>query len=167
MFQVSDRVVYGAYGVCTVTAVGELSISMADRHRQYYTLCPVYQKEAVVYVPVDSFKVKMRPVLSRKEADELIAEIPEIDTIWIANEREREGQYKKALLSCDCRELIKTIKTIYKRKQARVNSGKKVASVDERYFQQAEEQLYGELAYVLEMEREEVEPYIKDCVMKK
>lgn len=167
MFQVNDRIVYGTHGVCMVTAIGKLAMSMADKQKQYYTLCPIYQHDAMIYVPVDNHKVNMRSVLSREEAEALIEEIPEIETIWIANEREREVQYKEALLSCDCRELIKIIKTLYQRKKARVRDGKKVAAVDERYFKQAEEQLYGELAYVLEMEREEVEPYITERMMKK
>lgn len=167
MFQVDDRIVYGTHGVCVVTAVGKLAMSMADKHKQYYTLCPIYQHDAVIYVPVDNHKIKMRPVLSKEEAEELIGEIPDLETIWIVNEREREVQYREALLSCDCRELIRIIKTLYQRKKSRVRDGKKVASVDERYFRQAEEQLYGELAYVLDMDKEEVEPYITEHMMKK
>lgn len=167
MFQVNDRIVYGTQGVCVVTKIGKLSISVADKHRQYYTLCPIYQRDEVIYVPVDNSKIMMRPVLSREEVDALISEIAELDTVWIVNEREREAQYKAALLSCDCRELVKIIKTLYQRKQAREKEGKKVTSVDERYFSQAEDQLYGELAYVLDMEKEEVQPYIKNIVIQR
>lgn len=167
MFQVNDRIVYGTQGVCVVTEIGKLSMSVADKQRQYYTLCPIYQRDEVIYVPVDNRKVTMRPVLSREEADALIEEMTELDTIWIVNEREREAQYKAALLSCDCRELVKIIKTLYERKKTREREGKKVASVDERYFSQAEEQLYGELAYALDIKKEEVKPYIKNMVIKK
>lgn len=160
MFQVNDKVVYGTHGVCEIVEIGRLSMSVADKKRQYYTLYPVYQKESAIYVPVDSDKVKMRPVITKDELETLLDEIPELDNIWVANEREREVQYKEALLSCDCRELIRIIKTIYLRKKSRVKDGKKVAAVDERYLRQAEEQLYGELAYALEIEREEVEEYI-------
>lgn len=160
MFQVNDRIVYGTHGVCEVTAVGTLSMSVADKHRKYYTLCPLYQRESMIYVPVDNCKIKMRSVLTREEAQKLIEEVPKLEAIGIINERERESQYKEALLSCDCRELVRVIKTLYQRKKTRVEDGKKIATVDERYFHQAEEQLYGELAYVLEIDKEEVEPYI-------
>lgn len=139
MFEVNDRIVYGTHGVCTVTAVGKLSMSVADKHKIYYTLCPMYQKDSAIYVPVDNQKITMRAVLSREELQELLDEIGQIDTIWIANEREREVQYKEALLSCDCRRLVQIIKTLYQRKKSRMQDGKKVAAVDERYFKLAEE----------------------------
>lgn len=55
------------------------------------------------------------------------------------------------------------IKTLYERKRERVQSGRKVPVIDERYFHQAEEQLYGELAVVLQIPKEEVSSYIAEC----
>ncbi len=167
MFQVKDKVVYGTHGVCEIAEIGKLSMSVADKKRKYYTLYPVYQKESAIYVPVDSEKIKMRPVITRDEIQSLLEKIPQLENIWVANEREREVQYKEALLSCDCQELIRVIKTIYLRKKSRVRDGKKVAAVDERYYRQAEEQLYGELAYVLGIDKEEVEDYITNYISEK
>lgn len=56
------------------------------------------------------------------------------------------------------------IKTLYQRKKSRVSNGKKVTIVDEHYFRKAEEQLYEELAYALELEKEQVGPYIVACI---
>ena len=166
MFEVNDKIVYGTHGVCEVTAIGRLSMSVADRKKKYYTLRPIYQKDSLIYVPVDNQKIKMRPVLTKEETDTLLDKIPEIDTIWISNERERETRYKESILSCDCYELIRIIKTLYLRKKSRLEDGKKVAAVDERYFKQAEDLLYGELAYVLDMERDEVGPFITEHINK-
>ena len=167
MYQVNDRVVYGTHGVCEITAIGRLSMSVVNRKRQYYTLRPVYQKDAVIYVPVDNVKIPMRPVLTKEETEHLLEEIPQIETIWISNERERESQYKEAVLSGDCHCLVRIIKTLYRRKQSREEDGKKAAAVDERYFQQAEDLLYGELACVLGLEREEIVPYISSHIHQK
>ena len=53
MYQVNDSVMYGTHGVCEVTAVGRLSMSVADRKKKYYTLRPVYQKGwKIIYVGV-------------------------------------------------------------------------------------------------------------------
>lgn len=147
--------------------VGTLSMSVADKHKLYYTLCPLYRQETVLYVPVENQKIIMRAAASRKEAEQLVAEIPEIETAWIANEREREAQYKEALRSCDCRELIKIIKTLYLRKKSRMKVGKKATAVDERYFRQAEEQLYEELAYSLGIGKERVQAYIVERITQK
>ena len=56
--------------------------------------------------------------------------------------------------------LIRIIKTIYLRKRAREEAGRKETAVDARYFRIAEDQLYGELAVALDMSRENVESYI-------
>jgi CarD family transcriptional regulator len=51
--------------------------------------------------------------------------------------------------------------------QSRIDDGKKVAAVDERYFRQAEDLLYGELAYVLQMKKEEMAAFIGDRMKQK
>lgn len=160
MFAVNDYIVYGNHGVCKVENIGTVSLAMVDKNKVYYTLRPVYKNEAVVYAPVENPKSVIRPVLTREDADKLIEEIPSLDSVWIGNEKERELQYKAALRSCDCRELIRIIKTLYHRKMDRIKDGKKVTVVDERYFRQAEEQLYGELAFAMDMERSQVGEYL-------
>lgn len=160
MFAVNDYIVYGNHGVCKVENIGTVSLAMVDKNKVYYTLRPVYKNEAVVYAPVENPKSVIRPVLTREEANKLIEEIPSLESVWIGNEKEREMQYKAALRSCDCRELIRIIKTLYYRKMDRIKDGKKVTVVDERYFRQAEEQLYGELAFAMDMERNQVGEYL-------
>ena len=160
MFAVNDYIVYGNHGVCKVENIGTVSLAMVDKNKVYYTLRPVYKSEAVVYAPVENPKSVIRPVLTREDADKLIEEIPSLESVWIGNEKEREMQYKAALRSCDCRELIRIIKTLYYRKMDRIKDGKKVTVVDERYFRQAEEQLYGELAFAMDMERNQVGEYL-------
>ncbi|MDE6168403.1 MAG: CarD family transcriptional regulator, partial [Acetatifactor sp.] len=55
---------------------------------------------------------------------------------------------------------VRVIKTIYLRKQKRLQSGRKVTAVDAKYGHLAEENLYGELAVALGIGRNEVEGYI-------
>lgn len=164
MFAVGDYIIYGNHGVCRVDKIGTVSLSMADKNKEYYTLCPVYKNDAVVYAPVENPKSIIRPILTKEEAEELINEIPSLDIVWIGNDKERELQYKAALRSCDCKELIRIIKTLYQRKMDRIKDGKKVTVVDERYFRQAEEQLYGELAFVMGMEKDSVSEYLKNRI---
>ena len=162
MYQVNDLIVYGNHGVCRVTGIGTPAIPVADKNRRYYTLRPAYQREEVIYAPVENNKTVMRPILTRQEADQLIDEIPKLNTVWIVNEREREAQYKAAMRTCDCKELVRIIKTLYQRRAERIQNGKKATVVDDRYFHQAEEQLYGELAIALNIPKEEVGGYIAE-----
>ncbi|MDD6203289.1 MAG: CarD family transcriptional regulator [Lachnospiraceae bacterium] len=101
MYQINDFIIYGTHGVCRITDIGTISMPMADKNRQYYTLVPYYQKEAVIYAPVDNNKTVMRPVITKEEAKSLIEDIPNIETVWIGNERERENQYKTAIRTCE------------------------------------------------------------------
>ena len=140
---------------------------MADQEKLYYTLRPVYHKESSVYAPVENRKIVMRSVITKEEAENLIQNIPRIETVWIVNEKAREVQFKEAMQTCDCEELVKIIKTLYLRKQQRLESGKKVTVVDEKYFRQAEDKLYEELAYALGMEKKQVGTYISQHMEEK
>ena len=167
MFQVNDLVIYGHHGVWEITNVGTLKMPMADQEKLYYTLRPVYHKESSVYAPVENRKIVMRSVITKEEAENLIQNIPRIETVCIVNEKAREVQFKEAMQTCDCEELVKIIKTLYLRKQQRLESGKKVTVVDEKYFRQAEDKLYEELAYALGMEKKQVGTYISQHMEEK
>ena len=163
MYQVNDVVVYGNQGVCRVTNVGPLDIN-DDDHKIYYTLSPLYQKGTIIYAPAENPKSVMRPVLNKDQADSLIREIPDIETFRVGNDRDRESIYRTAIRTCDPRELVKILKTVYIRRKDRLASGKKRIIVDEKYFQIAEDQLYQELAYVLDKNKESMEEYITSNV---
>ena len=160
MFKAGDFVVYGSNGVCRVQKVGTLDSPGVPKDRLYYTLIPCYIKGSTIFTPVDNQKVIIRLVLTREEALQLIDEISCIDMLWIGDEKKRELQYKEAFRSCDCRELVKIIKTIYLRKQSRIAEGKKVTTQDDKYFHMAEDALYGELAVALGFTREETKKFV-------
>ena len=164
MFEIGDFIVYGNSGVCRVEKVGYLDTSMVSQKKLYYTLNPYYTSGNTIFTPVDNQKVIMRPVMKKEEAERLIREIPEIESLWIPDEKKREFEYKQAFGKCDCRELVKIIKTIYIHKKHRIAEGKKVTSVDERYFNMAENNLYGELAIPLGMDKEKVREFVTETV---
>ena len=60
----------------------------------------------------------------------------------------------------DCREWVSIIKTLYQRRQLRLQEGKKTTSTDDRYFRKAETNLYSELAYALDKQPEEMQSFI-------
>lgn len=161
MFQIGDIVVYSNHGVCKVIDIGPLAMNMADKKREYYTLCPLYQKESIIYAPVDNQKQVMRDVISKDQANALIQKMDGIEADWITNEKERERAYKETLKSCDCLKLAKMIKTLHIRHNKRAKLGKRMTVVDERYFKRAEEQLFEELAFVLQIELNHVDAYIQ------
>lgn len=164
MFEAGSYIIYGTKGVCKVEAIGHLDVPGVDKHRLYYTLSPVNDRNGTIYTPIENARVAMRKIISREEALALIDEIPSIETLWIANEKEREQLFQKALLTCDCREAIKIIKTLYQKKQKRMEAGKAATALDQKYLQYAQEQLYGELAIALDMDKNQVESYITETI---
>lgn len=160
MFEVGEYVVCGNKGVCVVEKITTLDIAGVDKERQYYILKPKYQTGSTVYVPVDSQKDSMRRVIRREEAQKLIDAIPDVPLLMITNEKLSEQTYRECLKSGNCEEWVRIIKTIWLRKQERLQAGRKVTAVDARYFHMAEESLYGELAVALDLSRDEVAEYI-------
>ena len=79
-----------------------------------------------IFTPVKGGKQVLRGIITREEAERLIDEIPSIETLSIENEKFREDSYKKCIRTCECRDLLRIIKTIYVRKQARLSHGKKI-----------------------------------------
>jgi len=161
MFSIGQNVICGNKGVCTIEDIATLNISGVDKEKMYYILKPLYMVASRVYVPVDSALTSVRTILTREEAEELIRSIPDIPVIEIKNERLLEQDYKSCMKSNNCTDWVKLIKTIYERKQKRLQVGRKETAIDSKYFKQAEDILYGELSVVLNIERDRVSQYIE------
>lgn len=165
MYQERDLIIYGNTGVCRIDAVSSPdNIRGADPTKLYYTLVPLYQP-GVIYAPVDT-TVFMRPVLSRKAAEELIERIPSIqeDDYQSRDQRLLSDHYRASLDSHKCEDLVGLIKSLYLKSKTALQGGKKLGQVAERYMKRAEDLLYGEFAAALGISRDEVVPYITQRV---
>ena len=164
MFEVGSLVVYGSDGVCRVEKVGPLDMREAQKDVEYYTLSPLYHG-GTIFTPVDT-KVLMRPVITREEAEDLIAHIPEIqgETCLSRNPRLLHEQYQLSLKSGDCVELVKLIRPIYAKGREAEGKGRRLGQVDERSRKQAMDMLHGELAVALGIPVDQVEGYISQTI---
>ena len=164
MFQVGDFIVYSNNGACQIKAVSTPGLDPEAPDRQYYTIQPVYGTETI-YVPVDS-KVFMRPVMSKGEAEELIARIPEISETPDDSKdfHMLTDRYRQVFLSHDCGQLVQLIKTTYLKNRTAVQKGKKPSEVDTRFRKKAEELLHGELSVSLGIPVESVPQYIRSKI---
>ena len=165
MFKVGDLIVYGNTGVCTVEKIGKPELAGVSDDKDYYTLLPYYARNSRIFTPCDNDKVVMRPVMSKKEAEKLIKDIPNIELLIITDEKKREDRYKETMKTCDCREFVSILKTIYIRKKTRLAEGKKVTASDERYFNMAEDKLFGELAIALGVEKSQIKSKFKNEIV--
>ncbi|MCR5330213.1 MAG: CarD family transcriptional regulator [Lachnospiraceae bacterium] len=165
MFEVGELVVFGTDGVCMVEKVGALEMEGVAKDKQYYTLSPVGKKGSNhIFAPVDGKRVVMRRVLSLDEAKNFVSRLGDIGRLEIPDERKREDTYKAVLQSCDYVKITELIKEIYFRRKTRAAAGKKLPSVDERYFVAAENSLYSELGVSLNMEKDELRSFMEKSI---
>ena len=154
MFTEGQLVIYGGEGVCRIAAVGPSSLSGTDKTKLYYTLTPL-TRSGTVLTPVDT-KVLMRPILSRQEAEDFIAQLPQLPPEEPESRSMRllKEFYQQIVTSYDCRRMAGLIRSAVRRR-------KHASQMDERYLRRAESALYGELAAALDLPEEEVLPYIR------
>ena len=164
MFEIGEYIVYGSKGVCQIEDISHVDIPGASKDRLYYVLRQHEGGSGKIYVPTDNDKIVMRKVITREAAEDLIRRMPEIEQMWVDNDKQREAMYKETMRTCDYNEWVSMIKTLYFRKRERTAQGKKVTALDEKYLKAAENELYSELGLILGMPKTEVVAYIKDKI---
>lgn len=164
MFSVGDTIIYGNHGICKIAGIQDMTID--SNTRPYYVLKPVFENGSTIYFPVGNTAAerKMRRILSVEEVYTLIREMSDEDNIWIENEIERKESYRNILTGSDRSALVKLIKTLYLHEQELKGSGKKLHVSDEKFLKDAEKTLNDELIFVLNIEREEVLPFIQEQI---
>lgn len=113
MFKVGVYIIYKR-DLCKVTNI----------ENDYYCLSPVLDESLSIKVPTSNKFNNLRYPLSKKEAEELISKIPDIEPIQ-TSDKLLENTYKELMKSNSHEDLIKIIKTTYLRNQARINNHKK------------------------------------------
>jgi CarD family transcriptional regulator len=164
MFEIGEYVVYGNKGVCVVKDITTVDLPGAAEAKEYYILQPVEDQGATVYLPVNSQKAVIRRVITRDEAKQLMDDIPNIKELQIPDDKKREVRYKEAMKTCDCRVWVSIIKTLYTRRKVRIEMGKKVTALDEKYLRAAEHELFDELSIALDVSHEEMRAYMEENI---
>lgn len=155
MFSVGEKIIYGENGVCTIECIAPLAGS-TDIDKLYYHLRPLIGS-GTYFAPVDSGAF-MRPVMSRDEAEALIASIPGIEPAICNDTRFNhvDAFYKQLFKLHTCEALVSIVKGL----RCRMSDKKTKSSRAEATMKRAKDILHGELAVALEMDVKEVEPYI-------
>lgn len=159
MFSVGEKIIYGENGVCTVECIAPLAGAAADS-KLYYHLRP-FIGSGTYFAPVDS-GAYMRPVMSRDEAEALIAAIPGIEPAICNDTRFNhvDAFYKQLFKLHSCEALVSIVKGLH----CRMTDKKTKSSRAEATMKRAKDILHGELAVALDMDVKEVEPYIINCI---
>ncbi len=161
MYSIGDVVMYGAFGICKVTAIEKRDFT--GEEQEYYILRHINSDKNIFYVPTnnDAAIGKMHSICSKAEVDELISHMNSEEMIWIDNDIKRKEEYSRIIKDADKHEIIRLIKTLYLRRKVLAESGKKLRSSDENYLSLAENMLFEEFAYALDIDRSKVVDYIE------
>ena len=153
-------VVYGTEGVCQI--IGVENQKVGTENKVYFVLKPKSDKEATFYVPTWNEKAlgKMRKVMTKQDVDALIDSMPERKPTWIENEKERKEVYKNILAGTDQAAVISMVQALYIRKKEREAEGKRLHMSDEYFMKDAEQRLYNEWQYVLNVDKAGLMAYI-------
>ncbi|MBQ1236452.1 MAG: CarD family transcriptional regulator [Oscillospiraceae bacterium] len=154
MFSVGDKIIYGENGVCTVEKIAPMDGGAADK--LYYHLSPLIGT-GTYFTPVDS-NAFMRPVISREEAEALIASIDSIEPAICNDTRFNhvDAFYKELFKQHSCEALVAIVKGL----KGRMSEKKTKSSRAESTMKRARDILHGELAIALGIEVTEVDAYI-------
>lgn len=155
-FKVGEFISKPITGVCKVEDILHPNMNGVKNDALYYLLIPIENSREKIYIPVTSSKYNLRLCLTAEEAWNLIRKIPVIQELQIANEKQREQIYRDEIKTNDPEALVSVIKLIYQRRKTRLEQGKKSISLDEKYFEMAENLLYMELGKALGKPKQDI-----------
>jgi CarD family transcriptional regulator len=156
MFNVGDLLFYGTNGVCRVSEICSSPFDPADT-RSFYKLSPIVGNSTlVIFTPVNNTQVIMRPLISKEEAESLVARLPEIERVAVAVEKHRKEAYRETIREGDPEGYVKIIKTVRERRELFRRTRRRVPDLDNDFEFTARTCLYGELSTVLGISREEI-----------
>ncbi|SEH71679.1 transcriptional regulator, CarD family [Ruminococcus flavefaciens] len=161
MYNIGDVVMYGTFGICKIASIEKRDFM--GEENDYYILRHVYNEKNTFYVPVDNELAvsRLHKVCSKADVDELIGHMNAEAPIWIDNEIKRKEEYSRIIKEGNKHEIIRLIKTLYLRRKELYAEKKKLRSSDGSYLTLAENMLYEEFAYALDIDRSEVVDYIE------
>ena len=160
MYKIGSIVVYGTEGLCKICDITERTFGKETS--EYYVLSPLSNEAETVFVPKNNEKVlkRMRPILSKERASELLEAAPSEYGEWVENDRERQQMYKQILLCGSSEDLLMMTRALYLHQIELLERGRKLHAADYRFLKDAEKMLFEELAYVYNITVAEVLPLI-------
>ena len=162
-FTKGETVVYGGSGVCEIDDIKDVRF-FHERPQKYYILKPLFVNQAqVVYVPCNNEKLtsKIKPVISRKEALDLIHSIDEDSVQWIEDRNERKEVFNGMLSSGDRKSIVDVISAITAHRRMLADEGKTLNQQDENILTDAQRRMNAEFAVALGMDVKEIPDFIE------
>lgn len=164
LHNIGEVVVYRKQGVYEITAVKEQDIGSVTK--EYYVLSSVYDKNASVYVPVDSEALtsQIQRMLTKDEIDAIIAESKENPMEWIENNARRAQCFEEILKSGELSGILAVLNMFLFRKENVDKKCYRTFARDEKAFAAVQKIITEAFAYPLGLSKTEVIPYITERI---
>lgn len=165
MFNIGDLLFYGTNGVCRVSEICSSPFDSSDT-RSFYKLTPIAENTSlVIYTPVENTQVVMRSLISKEEAEALLARIASIEKVSVSIEKHRKDAYRETIREGNPEGFVKIIKTVRARRELFRRTRRRVPDMDNDFEHTAKTCLYGELSAVLGICREEIHRIITESIL--
>ena len=151
MYSVGEYIVHPGQGVCQVEAIVEEPMAV-------YQLMPIGQRHPMrITYPVAGAD-KLRPVLSRQEAEALIEGYSEMepDPYHERSNALEEAYFKREIRNGTCEDSMRIVKTFRLRIEETRANNRKPPVIYERILKQASQRSLEELSVALDMSPEDV-----------
>ena len=162
MFKINDSVIHCREGLSTI--VGEHNMNGKD----YFLVRVNRASGETIYVPVDTAENIIRPLLSKKEADELLKYIKGIKKEFNTNTKQRRDAYKRSLSSGSVREIAYLYRQLYFYELigGENNEEIRLGPVDIDMLRYAENILLDELSLTYGVDRSSIKEFIEKRINK-
>lgn len=163
MFNVGDYFLYSSQGICQIDSMSDCEINGVSR--RCYIFHPLKNEKARIITPVDNEKVRMRAVILKKEAEDIMRSFGHaLNLSWDINKKTRYKMFSDAITSTDPADNAEILKLLILKKEETVSCGKKLPLEDERILGQIRQNLVDELSVALDSSTVQVTDYINNAV---
>lgn len=149
MFQKDTYVFYASGGICLVSDIQVAPLSGMPADRSYYILKSVHDPNGVMYVPTDSDKVFLRPLLTAHEAEELLTSLSSVPEIEREDAKQLRAAYAEAMGTHAPRAWVSVIKTVRRRISTDAARGRRLSETERSFAENSRRFLVSELSIAL------------------
>lgn len=162
MFEINQSVIHCREGLSTIVSISNIN------GKDYFLVSANNSNGETIYVPVDSANNIIRPILSNKEADEVLKFIKGIKKEFNTNTKQRRDAYKRRLASGDVKDIAYLYRQLYfyNKIGGENNTEIKLGPVDIEMLSYAKDMLLDEFAISYKVDRENIEEYIEKRIKK-
>ncbi|HHT67413.1 MAG TPA: hypothetical protein GX010_04280 [Erysipelotrichaceae bacterium] len=161
-FKVNDSVIHCREGLSKIFAINTIN------ECNYFLVRAKGNHGETIYVPFSSANDIIRPIMTKKEADELLKYMKNIKKEFNTNTKQRRDEYKRKLLSGDVKEIAYLSRQIYFyfKIGGENNTEIKLGPVDFDMLNYAHNMLMDELALTYDKTRDEIESFVARRIAK-